>query len=209
MQIKKFRSAIARLKKAGLVDPSIDARSVKQTKKLRAAVNRYSDVVAGTAKSIKVARLDSKIKDLKDHNYQIASPRGLPTRVIVPHFPDEKVVAKRGIIEYQSAEGFRRLELPRYDGKKSLKKYFADLVRKKFPDLPPHAKVGARFFNNRTRTYSSVQDLINKISGYESVRKAKSLKAKMDVIRNFEIVITERPREFKQKKFRFRKGKKL
>lgn len=51
--LRKFRSGISKLKKAGLIDKSIDARTVKPTASLRAKLRKYDDVATGKATVVK------------------------------------------------------------------------------------------------------------------------------------------------------------
>lgn len=52
--IRQYRSQVAALKKAGLVSPKIDARSHKPTRYMLGQIERYRNVLNGTATSVRV-----------------------------------------------------------------------------------------------------------------------------------------------------------
>jgi hypothetical protein len=122
--IRKFRSDIAALKRKGLIT-GIDARSAVPNRKLNAALKKYDPVLSGKASAVKLSK-----KGLADYKalgkpYELASPKGLPKRVIVPHEPGERVTVSHGKVTIANPAGIRRTILPvKYH---SLPQYFAGL----------------------------------------------------------------------------------
>lgn len=55
--LKKFRSEVARLKKAGLINPKIDARKQKPTRYMQQKIKRLKDVIEGERVSVKVDKV--------------------------------------------------------------------------------------------------------------------------------------------------------
>lgn len=51
-QLRKFRSEVAKLKSKGLTSKRVDARSQRPTRYMRAQVEKYRDVLEGTAKVV-------------------------------------------------------------------------------------------------------------------------------------------------------------
>jgi hypothetical protein len=187
--IRAVRHDVAVLKRKGLIDASIDARSVQPTPAILRAIKKFRQVITGNAAVLPRAKLGGvSAADLKNKKYQTTG-RGANAKVIVPKFRDEKVVPKRGLIEFVSPEGIRRVELPAYKDGTDIRKYFGRLeTAKKIEPLEKGESYAARFFNGRTRTYRSLPDLIKKIKTYTAVRKASGRKDQLELIRNFEIV---------------------
>lgn len=52
--LRKFRSDVAKLKDAGLLSKSVDARSQKPTRHMKEQLRKYSDVLTGKAKAVRV-----------------------------------------------------------------------------------------------------------------------------------------------------------
>lgn len=193
-EIKQFRSAIARLKKAGLVHPGIDARKVEPSRSLNSAIKKFQSVLRGNATVLPLKKNSSRAVNLTQaeavkRNFQVAAPIGLKRKIIVPHFPSEKVEVKGGSIQFSSAEGIRRLELPsvRTD---TVRHFISDLKRSKvrLPDRRKGEVFAARFFTGRTQTYTSLHDLLDQLNVYDSVVAAHGRKQTAEVIRNIEIL---------------------
>ena len=61
LQLKKFRSDVARLKSLGLVSKRVDARKQRATKYMRGQVRKFADVLSGKAKAVHLPkRSDAK-----------------------------------------------------------------------------------------------------------------------------------------------------
>lgn len=70
INIREYRTKIAKLKKAGLIRKSIDARSHKPTRHMLTQIKRFGDIIDGTAIAVKtpkrkIAREYSDLKDTK------------------------------------------------------------------------------------------------------------------------------------------------
>lgn len=88
-ELKQFRHDVSILKRKGLLDKSIDARSIKPTKYLKSQVKRFGIVLRGEASPVKVTKQTRA--QLKSRGFDIKGERA-----IVPHLPGEKVRATRG-----------------------------------------------------------------------------------------------------------------
>jgi hypothetical protein len=88
-ELKQFRRDVSILKRKGLLDKSIDARSIKPSKYLRSQVRKFGNVLRGEASPVKVKK--SNIPVLKARGFTIKNGRA-----VVPHNPGEKVRAARG-----------------------------------------------------------------------------------------------------------------
>lgn len=201
--VRRFRSAVAKLKRAGLVSPLIDARKASiESRGLKAAVKKFGDVVAGLAGTVKTGRLKIKAGELRERRFQIAKPAGLPQRVIVPKFPDEKVRVRAGSIDYVSQEGIRRLELPKLRTDQGVQGFLRDLKRHKIkiPDTRKGQVFAARFKSGRTTTFSSLRQLIAKLQTYDAVKAAptKGVAFNNDILRNIEIITMPDTRDSKR-----------
>lgn len=195
MDLRAFRSAVAKLKKVGIiggpgapVNFPVDARSARpDSPVLRRAVKRWKDVIRDIAVPLKKTRLNLTIKEARKRNLQVVGS-GPNARVIIPHFSGEKVKIKGRNIEYESVEGIRRLELPPVRTE-SLGLFFKDLKASnvKLPDKRRGELFAARFFTGRTQTFESLRELLNTLNVYDSVISAHGRKQTMEVIRNIEI----------------------
>lgn len=56
LSIREYRSALAKAKRAGLVSSKIDARSHKPTRYMRGQLAKFSNVVKGNAKAVKLPK---------------------------------------------------------------------------------------------------------------------------------------------------------
>jgi len=187
--IREFRSAVARLKKAGLVHPGIDARKVVPTRPLKSAIKRFQDVLKGNAAVLPLKKLNLTEREAIKRNFQISKPIGLPAKLIVRHFPEEKVSAERGNIKYSSPEGIRRLELPKVRTD-TLGHFFSDLKKSKvkLPDTRKGEVFGARYGTGRTQTFTSLRELLNTLNTYDSIVRAHGRKQTAEELRNIEIL---------------------
>lgn len=85
VDLRKFRSQVAALKRAGLIDPKTDARKAKPTPALSRAISRYDDVLSGKATAVKVK--PSTARRYRKAGWETA--RG--NRVIQGHLAGQKV----------------------------------------------------------------------------------------------------------------------
>jgi hypothetical protein len=88
-ELKQFRHDVSILKRKGLLDKSIDARSIKPSKYLKSQVRKFGNVLSGNASPVKVKK--SNIAALKARGFTVKNGRA-----VVPHNPGEKVRSARG-----------------------------------------------------------------------------------------------------------------
>lgn len=88
-ELKQFRHDVSILKRKGLLDKSIDARSITPSKYLKSQVKRFRNVLRGEAAPVKVSKATAK--QLKARGFDIKNGRA-----VVPHLPGEKVRMARG-----------------------------------------------------------------------------------------------------------------
>lgn len=88
-ELKQFRHDVSILKRKGLLDKSIDARSIKPSKYLKSQVRKFRNVLTGNASPVRVAK--KNIATFKARGFQVKNGRA-----IVPHQPGEKVRSARG-----------------------------------------------------------------------------------------------------------------
>ena len=120
IDIRKFRHAIAILKKKGLIK-GVDARSVKPTPALKSKVTKYDDVVSGKVEPIKLS--SKKTKEYRDAGYATASGR-----VLIPKSATEKVkINAEGDVEIVHPSGFKRTK--RMIPYRNLPQYLKDLEK--------------------------------------------------------------------------------
>lgn len=103
IDIRKFRHAIAILKKKGLVNVA-NAGRVKPTPALKSAITRYDDVLSGKIEPIKLPK--KKLAQYKEAGYQITKGR-----VLVPKSAVETVkLNRRQEIEISHPTGMKRIK---------------------------------------------------------------------------------------------------
>jgi hypothetical protein len=194
IELKKFRHDISTLKKRGLIS-GIDARSAKPTKNLRRTIAKYDDVLSGKATAVKLSK-----KGLREYKelgkpFDIAKPKGLPQRVIVPHSAGERVTVSHGKVHVTNPAGIHRTILPvKFQ---NLEQYLSDLSKSQVK-LAPGERFAFRFFGNHSlRTFRSMDQLIDYINHYESVFDAideDNSEAMNDIYQNLEIVKVDQPK---------------
>lgn len=82
--IRVFRSDIAKLKKAGLVSPSVDARKIKPTRHYTKKIHENIGVILGKQTTVKVSRKQSSVA--KDSGLRVVN-----NRVIIDKTPGMRV----------------------------------------------------------------------------------------------------------------------
>lgn len=88
-ELKQFRHDVSILKRKGLLDKSLDARSIKPTKYLKSQLKRFKSVLSGGASPVKVSKQTQA--NLKKRGIDVKNGRA-----VIPHLPGEKVRATRG-----------------------------------------------------------------------------------------------------------------
>jgi len=196
IDLKKFRHDIATLKKRGLIS-GVDARSATPTRKLKAAIERYDAVLSGKASAVRLNRKGLAEYKALGKPYEIAKPKGLPPRVIVPHDANERVTVTHGKVRVSNPAGIHRTILPtRFE---DLEDYLMQLKRKKVP-LGKDEFLAFRFFGNRShKFFRSIDALVDYLSHYVTVFDAideDNAEAQQEIYQNLEIVKIDRPGEW-------------
>lgn len=193
--LKSFRHSIAVLKRAGLVSRELDARSVKPNARLRKLVDKYDDVLSGKAEAIKLP--PSRTRKFEKLDYEVAKPRGLPQRVIVPKSAGEKITIKNGEISVSRKVGKKRITRKIVPVEyHNLEQYLDDVSEE--PD-EPDKWYAIRVYGGRTNVYRDKKLLIEEVSKYKSFQSAFKMRPKdqMDFYQHLEI-ITLSPSEAKR-----------
>lgn len=194
IDLKKFRHDLATLKKRGLV-AGVDARSATPTKKLRALVNRYDDVLSGKATAVKISNVGLKEYKEMGKPFRVVRPGGdLPPRVVVPHFAGERVVVTHGRAKVINPAGIERTILPvKYH---NLEQYLTGVGKQKIK-LKPGERLAFRFFDNQSiKTFKSPSALVDYLQHYESVFDAieeNDAEAMGEIYQNLEIIKIDQP----------------
>lgn len=102
VDIRKFRSDVAKLKKAGLLSDRVDARKQRATRYMREQVKKFDDVLAGKAKTVPL-----KSKSLRD---DYSAYRQKNKHLVVPvQNPKSKLTIKDGEVQILTRQNGRRL----------------------------------------------------------------------------------------------------
>lgn len=193
--IKEYRHAVAILKKAGLIAPTIDARSVTPNRKLSRAIARYQPLLTGEAQAISPARLKKlNAQQIRQSEATIARPRGLPPRAIVSKRPNEKVVIdQQGRITRRQPNGVTRVSVAvPYKNLEQYLERLGDLSSEMDKEKGRNGWFSFRFFGNNSRkSFRKWSAMVDYFSRYESVIQAideEDSEDMMDVYAGLEIV---------------------
>src|SRR6202012_2424729 len=74
-ELKQFRHDVSILKRKGLLDKSIDARSIKPSKYLKSQIRKFGNVLRGEASPVKVKK--SNIAALKSRGFTVKNGRAV------------------------------------------------------------------------------------------------------------------------------------
>lgn len=197
VSLKSFRSAVALLKKQGLLRGRVDARSVTPETKIgrfhaSTIVNRYDAIVSGKATAIKVPKKTLRAFSRKP-GYGTANGR-----LIVPHAATEKVKRQGENFAVRSANGSERVKIP--VPFKNLRQYLRDM-RKNETEINRMKRdneyFGIRLFgNHRANFYGDIDMLIDDLEKYEIVT-GSSRYDQIEAFENLEILRIS-PKGFKK-----------
>jgi hypothetical protein len=172
--LKKYRHSVAVLKRAGLLAPTTDARSVKPTPQLTRTINRYKDVVSGQASVISPDRLKLSPSEIKGSGGRIAKPKPpLKPKVIVSKLPSETIKTREGKIVRRSPNGVERLSIP--IAYKNLEDYLtklADIAPELTADKGRQGWFSFRYFGNNSRPYRTFSLLLESLMKYNTVESS-------------------------------------
>lgn len=202
IDIRKFRSDISTLKKKGLLS-GVDARSAVPDRRLTYALKKYDAVLSGKASAVKLSKSGIDQYKALGKPYDIASPKGLPRRVIVPHEPGERVTVSHGKVSIANPAGVHRTVIPvKYH---SLPQFFKD-IKKKPPTLKEGEYFAFRFFGNRShKVFRSMDALVNSLEHYESIFDSideNDAEQMAELYQNLEIIRIESPVDWKSNPIR-------
>lgn len=107
--IRAFRSAVAKLKRKGLLDPSIDARSVKPSRSLDKKLNALQHILDDDAEAVLLSPAETRKK--KQQGYRVVKAKGQKARVIVPIYDGEKVSVKKGELVIHHKSGVEEINI--------------------------------------------------------------------------------------------------
>lgn len=171
--IRAFRSAVAKLKRKGLLDPSIDARSAKPTRSLERKVNELQHVINGDAVAVKLSREETRKK--KEQGYRVVKPKGQPARVIIPTYEDEKVTVSHGRLTVHHKSGVQEIDIDvDVNNPESLRRW-ASRNKKRIDSMKQNGEAFAfklRGYNSWD-TYSSIDRLVDHLLKYDIFQKTR------------------------------------
>jgi hypothetical protein len=166
-QIKKFRHGVSILKKFGLVDKKYDARSVTPTKYLESQIRKFSDVIEGKAKPVKVSK--KKLGHYKEQGFQTKFGK-----VIVPLGENEKVIGTHGDFVVKTIGEFG--SLTRIDmglNKKNVMLWREELLKRKIK-LREGERIYFQFYgNNSYQTFQNFEQLLFYFEQYTTVENTE------------------------------------
>lgn len=171
--IRAFRAAVAKLKRKGLLDPSIDARSAKPTRSLEKKVNDLQHVINGDAVAVKLNREETRKK--KEQGYRIVKPKGQPARVIIPTYEDEKVSVSHGRLIVRHKSGVNEIDIDvDVNNPESLRRW-ASRNKRRIDSMKKNGEAFAfklRGYNSWD-TYSSIDRLVEHLLKYDIFQKTR------------------------------------
>lgn len=176
-----------------MVPRSIDARSLKDTPKIREYIRKHHSILSGEASAVRAN--PKTIKELRESGYKIVKPRGGPARVIVPKNPLDKVRISRGKVQRITRESdfAKHVTVPIRNN--DLISYLEGLRDKPLPD---DTQLTFKFFGNGSHAvfsdYDSAIDYLLKdnISGstatiLKAVRTGRA-KDQAEIYQNLEFI---------------------
>lgn len=171
--IRAFRAAVAKLKRKGLIDPSVDARSAKPTRSLEKKVNELQHVLNGDAVAVKLSRDETRKK--KEQGYRIVKPKGQPARVIIPTYEGEKVNVSHGRLTVRHKSGVNEIDIDvDVNNPESLRRWAAKNKRR----IDSMKRNGEAFAfklrgYNSWDTYGSIDRLVEHLLKYDIFQKTR------------------------------------
>lgn len=171
--IRAFRAAVAKLKRKGLLDPAIDARSAKPTRSLERKINELQHVINGDAVAVKLSREETRKK--KEQGYRIVKPKGRPARVIIPTYEDEKVTVSHGRLIVRHKSGVNEIDIDvDVNNPESLRRW-ASRNKRRIDSMKKNGEAFAfklRGYNSWD-TYGSIERLVDHLLKYDIFQKTR------------------------------------
>lgn len=193
--LAKFRAAVSKLKKAGLIPPKGGSGSTRG-KLVKPGSARPGDMFGGKPlrdyvrdkdnqavihnEAVVVAK--SRVSDTQ--GYKVKKPKGGKERLIIPVSKDARVsIEKKNIvIRHESEAGtIRRVQIPRHN----IKEYLSHA--ESLPELSGNRFYAFYFYGNRShQIFRHAQDLVQYLTAYDALSGSK--RKRMDAFRNIEIL---------------------
>lgn len=194
--LKDFRHQVAVLKKKQVLSKKYDARSVTPSKYLRSQIASLADILTGKATAAKVSKED--LKNYKNADYKIKNGR-----VIVPKQPGEKITVSHGKIYQTKALSNGEIQIIKFPIPfENLEQYLNSIKNGNYDKLKNETDRWAFQFygRNSLTTFSNIEDMINQLSNYGSVKDAIGSKPSQqnDVYRNLAIVRIKARKDWKR-----------
>lgn len=188
-QLKSFRHEIAVLKRKGLLDKKYDARSVTPTKYLKSQVKAFSNVLEGTAQTVKVSK--AKQAYYKAQGYSVKKGR-----VVVPVAANEKVLGTHGDFRVKTTGEFGSLTRIDLGLSKNDIALWKDQLLKRKVKLKPGESIYFQFYgNNSYQTFQNFEQLLFYFEQYttvDDVERKGSPEDHMNLIENIVIYRIDR-----------------
>lgn len=165
--IRAFRSAIAELKRKGLIDPAIDARSVKPTRSFEKKISTFRHVLNKDAVSVKLSKEETRKK--KQQGFKVVKVKGQAPRVIIPKYEGEKITVTHGRLMVRHRSGVDEIDIDvDVNNPESLRRW----ARNNKARIAAMKKNGEAFAfklkgYNSWDTYGSIDKLIDRLLQYD------------------------------------------
>lgn len=165
--IRAFRSAVAELKRKGLLDPAIDARSVKPTRSLEKKLSVFRHVLNKDAVSVKLSPEETRKK--KQQGFKVVKVKGQPARVIVPTYEGEKLTVSHGRLVVRHRSGVTEIDIDvDVNNPESLRRW-ARNNKTRIATMKRNGEVFAFKLKgyNSWDTYGSIDKLVDRLLKYD------------------------------------------
>lgn len=172
-ELKEFRHQVALLKKNGLIDrKKYDARKVINSgnsgKYLKSQIKKFSDVIKGEAKPVKVSK--EKQKYYKERGYKIKSGK-----VIVPKKSNENIYGTHGDFVRVTKHPSGKITVIDLGMKTSSITKWKEQLRKKKLKLSGDERLAFSFSgNNSYMTFRTIDQLLDYLDNYEDITEQES-----------------------------------
>ncbi len=187
--IRAFRSAVALAKRKGLLQRTIDARSVVPTPALERSLRKISRVLTGDAAAVKLS--PSEIKKKRDQGYKIVKPKGSPARAIIPISPGDKITVSHGKAKIKYKSGVTALDIePDVSNAKQIEKWIA-ANKSRINGMKKRGEFFAFKLKgyNSSKIYTNIQLLFDDIFKYDIFQGSSSIDFH-DAVESIQIVTT-------------------
>lgn len=177
---------MAKLKRAGIISPSIDARSVKPTKRYFELFKDYVGVIGGRQKTVKLTK-----KQIRH-----ASESGLRTvrdRVIVDKTPGSRVVKVKSDpfgFRIDFPDGIRKVQVGKPRGETV--EDFIDRLKKEYPGDVKGSLTFTFFGGQSKSTFHTFRHALEYFAKYERINNGHTADDQRDIIQAVEFYLTRK-----------------